>query len=313
MDQNKDSRSARNLYRLTPTARRLLTATTRGLIECVPNFSVGRDQETIEAIKQSIAAIPTVKILHQTSDQDHNRTVFTFIGPPQAVTDAAFQAIKTAAEHIDITKHQGVHPFMGVTDVCPLIPLKNISAKECLPYADQLAKRVGTELQIPVFLYEQSATRPETINLAHIRHGGYRTLPPDYVPPSNSHAGSIAIGVRDLLIAFNVNLNTNDLKIAKKIAKSIREKDGGLAKVKAIGLYLATTDTAQISMNLTDYRITPPHTVYQAIEKLAQQLGTSIKESELIGLIPQPALRKGDVEYLKLKDFSAERILDNHY
>jgi len=264
------------------------------IIECVPNFSEGKDQTIINKIVDSISEVPDIKVLHKTSDQDHNRSVITFIGPPKKVCEAAFQATKKAAELIDITTQKGVHPRRGATDVIPLIPLKNITIEELIPYAELLAQRITSELQIPTHLYEQAAKKELKQNLANIRIK--HTKPDITCHHPHKTAGETTVGVRDILIAFNVNLQTNNIKIAKEIAKNIRQPH-----LKALGLELTSQNIAQVSMNLTNYKKISPLKAYKLIEIEAKKLNTSILESELIGLIPQEALPENPEKELKLK------------
>lgn len=290
------------------------------ILECIPNFSEGRNQKTIDEILKSIQKIPQVSILNYTSDIDHNRSVITFAGEPNAVTEAAFQACKKAAELIDLDKHKGVHPRMGATDVIPFVPIKGISEKEAIKLARNLAKRIANELQIPIYLYEKCATRPERKNLANVRNIGYEKikaaidqnadLNPDFGPKKSGKAGATGIGVRFPLIAFNVNLKTNNLKIAQKIAKKIREKDDGLPKVKALAFELKHLGIVQVSMNLVDYRVTSPYKAFTAIKKEAAKHDVEILESELIGLIPAKALPKNPEKSLKLQILK-NQILEN--
>lgn len=290
------------------------------ILECIPNFSEGRNQKTIDEILKSIRKIPQVKVLNYTSDIDHNRSVITFAGEPNAVTEAAFQGCKKAAELIDLDKHKGVHPRMGATDVIPFVPIKGIRQKEAIKLARNLAERIATELQIPIYLYEKCATRPERKNLANVRNIGYEKIKaeigknpdrdPDFGPKKLGKAGATAVGVRFPLIALNVNLNTNDLKIAQLIAKKIREKDGGLPKVKALAFELKHLGIVQVSMNLVDYRVTSPYKAFIAIKKEAAKHDVEILESELIGLIPTKALPKNPEKSLKLK-ISKNQILEN--
>lgn len=286
------------------------------LIECIPNFSEGKDKNVIKKIEKAILAQKGVKIVDVHMDPDHNRSVITFFGEPKAVISAAYNAAKTAKKLINLDKHKGIHPRIGATDVIPFVPLKNITAEELKVPVKQFAKKVGEELKIPVYLYEKSALILERKNLAYIRQYPYEELkekikifPPDFGPKKIKTAGACAIGVRNILIAFNINLKTSNIKIAKKIAKKIRESNNGLKCVKALGLYLKSKNIAQVSMNLTDYRIIPPLTVFKKVNALAKKLGTSILESELIGLIPKPALPENPAKTLKLK-ISKTQILD---
>jgi len=289
------------------------------LIKCVPNFSEGRDKAKIKLIEDSIKKVKGILFLNSESDIDHNRTVITFAGEPIKVIEAAFNAIKTAAKIIDLNVHKGVHPRIGATDVVPLIPLKGITIKETVKYSIALAKRVGEKVKIPVYLYENSAIRKDRKNLALIRKGQYErlkkeiTLPektPDFGLQKMGPAGATVIGVRGILVAYNINLKTSDVEIAKIIANAVREKaKNGLKNIKALGLYLKSRDTAQVSMNLTDYKKTPPLKVFKKVETLAKKLKTKILESEIIGLIPSSALPK-NIKILKIKNFSDKKILE---
>ncbi|MBT4917531.1 glutamate formimidoyltransferase [Candidatus Peregrinibacteria bacterium] len=282
------------------------------IVECVPNFSVGKCRRRLGLIKKAIESVEEVKLLNYEGDKDHKRSVFTFIGEPKAVIEAAFRATKIASEIIDITKHKGVHPRIGATDVIPIIPIKGITFKECIKLASKLGKRIGTELKIPVYLYEKAAKHPEKKNLSNTRKTNTKLPPPDFGPKNAGTAGSTMIGVRNILVAFNINLKTKDLEVAKAIAKEVRESSGGLKHVKALGFYLKSRDITQVSMNLTDYKKTPPLKVYKLIERLAHKYKTSILESELIGLAPLASLPKDPKKILKLTSFSSEKILDNH-
>lgn len=285
------------------------------LIECVPNFSCSEPKKIAQIIK-AITSEKEVILLGYESDIDHNRTVVTFAGELQTVCSAAFEGVKKAAEVIDLEDHQGVHPRMGACDVLPLVPLKGVSDEECIEYAEKLGERIGRELNIPVFLYEKAARRPDRKNLANIRNIGFEKLKsskiePDFGPNQIGKAGAIAVGVRDILIAYNINLNTPDLKIAQKIARSIRERDGGLKSVKALGLKLKSRNLAQVSMNLTNYKETGILEVFEAVERESLKYGVEISESEIIGFPPQESLPKNFKERLKIKHFHDNRILEN--
>ncbi len=307
------------------------------LVECVPNFSEGRDKAILDAIAQQIKAVKNVTLLDVDPGADTNRTVFTMVGEPQAVVEAAFQAIKKAAELIDMSKHKGAHARMGATDVCPFIPVSEISMEECIELSKQLGQRVGDELGIPVYLYEYSATKPERTNLAVVREGEYEALPekmtkeewkPDFGPQKfNAKSGATVIGAREFLIAYNINLNTRDKKKATEIANIIREKGtlkrddkGKIVKdehgnkvyeaglfyhCKAVGWYIDEYNRAQISMNLTNYNITPPHLVLEKVRELAVERGVVITGSELVGLIPKEAIIAAGKYYLHRLDESA--------
>ena len=301
------------------------------IVECVPNFSEGRDRPKIEAIVREIESTPGVKLLDVDPGEATNRTVVTFIGSPEAVKEAAFKAIKKAAELIDMRQHKGAHPRIGATDVCPFVPVSEVTMEECVELANELAKRVAEELKIPVYLYEEAARKQERKNLANIRQGEYEGLAeklkdphwaPDYGEPVfNPSAGATVIGAREFLIAYNINLNTRDRKIAQEIASYLREsgrvkKDkngqivydrqgqpvripGKFKAVKAVGWYIDEYQIAQISINLTNYKITPPHVVFDEACRLAQKMGVRVTGSELVGLIPKEALLLAGSHYLE--------------
>jgi glutamate formiminotransferase/formiminotetrahydrofolate cyclodeaminase len=289
------------------------------LIECIPNFSEARRPEVIDQIAAAITSIEGARLLDRSSDLDHNRTVLTFAGPPFAVEEAAFRAIQTAAELIDLDAHTGEHPRIGATDVCPFVPLSGATMDDCVAIARRLGQRVGEELGIPVYLYEAAATRPERVNLENIRRGQYEGLKseiesdpnrkPDYGPSKLPKAGATVIGARAPLIAFNVYLTTADVEVAKKIAKAIRHSSGGLRYVKGLGLLVE--GRAQVSMNLTNFRETPLARVVEFIRREAGRYGVGIHHSELVGLIPQEALVDAAVWYTQLDAFHKEQILES--
>jgi len=292
---------------------------TTQLIECIPNFSEARRPEVVDQIVAAVQSVSEVKVLDRSSDLDHNRTVLTFVGSPAGVEEAAFRAIKTAAELIDLDQHTGAHPRMGATDVCPFVPLSGVTMDDCIAIAKRLGERVAGELNIPVYLYEAAATRPERANLENIRRGQYEGIKaeietnperkPDYGPSKLPKAGATVIGARNPLVAFNVYLTTDDVDIAKKIAKSIRHSSGGLRYVKGLGLLV--DGRAQISMNLTNFHDTPVARVVEFIRREAQRYGVAIHHSELVGLIPQEALVDAAVWYTQLDQFSPEQILES--
>ena len=289
------------------------------LIECIPNFSEARRPEVIDQIVAAIQSVEDVKLLDRSSDLDHNRTVLTFAGSPFGVEEAAFRAIKTASELIDLNNHTGEHPRMGATDVVPFVPLSGASMDDCIAMAQRLGERVGSELGIPVYLYEAAAMRPERANLENIRRGQYEGLKaeiesnperqPDYGPAKLGTAGATVIGARNPLIAFNVYLTTDEADIAKKIAKAIRNSSGGLRHVKALGLLVE--GRAQVSMNLTNFRETPIARVVETIRREAQRYGVGIHHSELVGLIPLEALVDAAVWYTQLDAFDKEQVLES--
>lgn len=292
------------------------------LVECVPNFSEGRNQTVLDAIGASIRAVAEVTLLGIEPDKDYHRSVVTFVGSPDGVVEAAFQATKAATELIDMSVHKGEHPRIGATDVVPFIPISGVSMEECVALARTYGERVARELGIPVYLYEYAATRPERRNLADIRRGEYEGLEkkltdpawkPDFgAPVFNAKSGATVTGARKFLIAYNVNLNTPDSKIAHEIALRIREagrpkkdaqgnavKDeqgrtvkipGTLKAVKAMGVFLEQFNIAQVSINLVDFEITPPHVAFEEVRKQARTLGVEATGSEIVGLTPKEAL-----------------------
>ena len=300
------------------------------LVECVPNFSEGRDLTKISAITKEIEATPKIKLLDVDPGDSTNRTVVTFIGIPEAVKEAAFKAIKKAAEVIDMSKHSGAHSRIGATDVCPFVPVAGVTMEDCIQLARELGERVGRELGIPVYLYEEAAQKPDRKNLATIRVGQYEGLEdkfkdpewaPDYGEPVfSAKAGATAIGAREFLIAYNINLNTKDRTLARHIAfnlrergrakrdedgKIIRDKNGKSIKVpgkfnevKAVGWYVEDYGIAQISINFTNYKISPPHLVFDEAIKEAEQIGLRVTGSELVGLIPKEAMLMAGRYYL---------------
>ena len=301
------------------------------IIECVPNFSEGRNMGLIEKITSEISQTEGVVLLDVDPGKDTNRTVVTFVGSPEGVKEAAFRAIKKASELIDMQQHSGAHPRMGATDVCPLIPVSGVTVEECVSLAREIGRRVGEELSIPVYLYEEAATRPERKNLAAIRKGEYEALPekmkdpgfaPDFGPARfNARAGATVIGVREFLLAYNINLNTRDQKAAHDIALTIREsgrakrdrqgrivKDeqgrtvklpGLLQQCKAVGWYIDEYGYAQISMNLTNYKVTNLHQAFETVDKEARKKGLRVTGSEVVGLLPKEALLQAGRYFLK--------------
>ncbi len=288
------------------------------IVECIPNFSEGRNIEVIKAIQNAIVAIAGIHILDLHSDEDHNRTVITFIGSPEAVAQAAFSAIEIAAELIDLDRHRGEHPRIGATDVVPFVPISGVTMDECVELARSLGKRVGDELNIPVYLYENAATRPDRKNLEKIRKGEYELLreiiqddpdrTPDFGPAHMGTAGATVIGARPPLIAYNIYLSTDDVSIAKNIARAVRQSSGGLPHVKALGMLVG--GKAQVSMNLTDYTQTPVAQVVEAIRHEAEGYDVSIHHSELVGLIPQAVIVEAAQWYLQLEQFKIDQILE---
>ncbi len=279
------------------------------LLECVPNFSVGNNAPALSAIGNAIESVPQVALLHQDCSAGAARTVMTFAGDPEAVAEAAFRAIAAAAEHIDMRRQLGVHPRMGATDVCPLVPLQGITMEETVQLSRKLAARIGSELNIPVYLYEHSSNAAHRKTLPQIRRGQYEGLEakmrlpgwvPDYGPAAfNAAAGATILGARDILVAFNVSIRGATPETASKIAARLRESAGGLPKLRAIGWHQADYDSAQVSMNLLDYRITSPLAAFGACEKEARAAGATITGSELIGLMPESCLLEAGIYRLQ--------------
>lgn len=289
------------------------------IVECVPNFSEGRRERVVDEIVAAMS-IAGLKMLDREMDADHNRSVITFAGEPRAVEDAAFRGIAASARLIDMDAHRGEHPRIGATDVVPFVPVRGVTMDDCVAIARRLGERVARELDIPVYLYERAATRPERRDLAYIRRGEYEALKqeiatnpdraPDFGPMRIGKAGATVIGARPYLIAYNVNLATSDLKIAKDIAATIREKNGGLPSVKAKGFMLREKNIAQVSMNLTDYTTTGMLTAFNTVKAEAAKRGVQVLESELIGMVPLQALTQVAAQALLLPKLSADQVLD---
>jgi glutamate formiminotransferase len=292
------------------------------LIECVPNFSEGRDLSKVDAIVDAMSGIAGAWVLDRTSDPDHNRSVVTLAGSPEAVAEAAIRGAGKAAELIDMTQHEGVHPRIGATDVIPFVPVGNVSMQECVA----LARRAGQELwdryRIPVYFYEAAATRPERVNLENIRKGQLELLrdaalrdpgrSPDIGEPGlHPTAGASAVGARKFLIAYNVLLNTSDVFVAREIARAIRSSSGGLPHVKAMGVEMKTRGLAQVSINLTDFEVTPLHLVFETVQHEAERCGYAVAGSEIIGLIPRKAVDLSPESFLLLENFSPAQVLEN--
>jgi glutamate formiminotransferase len=288
------------------------------LIECVPNFSEGRRVEVIDQIVGAIRAVPEVLVLDVESDADHNRSVVTFVGTPGAVVNGALAGMRAAQQLINLDEHRGAHPRLGATDVVPFIPIRDATLADCVALARELGQRAGEELGIPVYLYEEAASRPSRRNLADVRRGEYEGLKqaigsdpdraPDFGPATLTPAGATAIGARAPLIAYNVYLSTSDVDVAKKIAKVIRHSNGGLRFVKALGLLVE--GRAQVSINMTDFRSTPLHRVFELIRVEAARYGVLPTESEIVGLVPEDALLDAAEHYLQLNRFKRTQVLE---
>ena len=293
------------------------------LVECVPNFSVSREKDpaVFQGLVDTANSIPGCFVFDVQSDGNHNRCVFTLLGSPEAMGEAAFQLTKKATETIDMRRHTGQHPRMGATDVIPFIPTMDTSVEECVELSKRVAARIWDELRVPSFLYEDSASRPERRNLAACRKGQFEGMPekllePDWAPDYGERrihptAGIIAIGARMPLIAYNINLDTSDIEVAKKIAKAIRAKDGGFACCKAIGVMLEDRNLAQVSMNLTDYTKTAVYRAFEAVKMEAKRYGVPVLESEIVGLLPMQALVDCAEYYLQVAGFDPSQIMEN--
>ena len=288
------------------------------LVECVPNFSDGRNPEVYTAIADAIRAVRGTRVLNISADADHNRSVITFAGPPEAVLEGAFQAIATAARLINMDEHSGEHPRIGATDVCPFVPVRGVTMADCVALARRLGERVGAELDIPVYLYAEAATRPERVKLGDIRRGEYEKwreevgkLPerqPDFGPAEPRTTGATVIGARPFLIAYNVYLNSDDVETANKIARAVRTSSGGLLNVQALGFLVE--GQAQVSMNLLNFEKTPIYRVQEMVRREAARYGLAITRAELIGLVPQAALIDSARWYLQLDGLEEDEILE---
>ncbi len=292
------------------------------LLECVPNFSEGRRPDVVQSIVAAAQSVDGVHVLDLHSDADHNRSVLTLAGESDALSEAVFRAIQRATESIDLREHSGEHPRIGATDVVPFIPLGTSSMSDAVAAARSLGERVAKELELPVYFYEEAALRPERQNLEAIRRKGFEELrdviggDPERQPdigPSSVHpsAGAVVIGARGPLIAYNIYLNTRDVRIAKAIAKAIRHSSGGLRYVKALGLDIPARGQAQVSMNLTNYQKSAVHTVFELVRALAESYGASITDSEVVGLVPMEALVNSARHYLRMHDFASDQILES--
>jgi glutamate formiminotransferase/formiminotetrahydrofolate cyclodeaminase len=291
------------------------------IVECIPNFSEGRDSDKIELIARTITTVPRVVVLDYSMDADHNRSVITFVGEPEEVVEASVRAAAAAIELIDLNAHVGEHPRLGALDVLPFVPIKGVTMEECVVIARNAGERIANELDIPVYLYERAATRRDRVELANIRRGEFETLrdsiesDPDRKPDFGSRrvhptAGAMAVGARLPLVAFNVNLATDDLAVARKVAKAVRASDGGLLYVKALGLELKSRRQSQVSMNLVNYEETPIFRAFELVRREAARYGVAIAGSEIVGLVPQAALNACSEFYLQIENFGAELILE---
>lgn len=290
------------------------------IIECVPNFSEGRRSEVITGIIDAVRNSGPIHILDHSSDADHNRTVLTLAGEPDAVRGAVETLVRVCVESIDLTRHKGGHPRMGAVDVVPLVPIRGVDMKDCVALAREIGAAIAQRHQLPVFLYEEAATAEHRRNLANVRKGEFEGFPdkmtdPDWQPdfgPSRVHptAGCVAVGARAFLIAYNINLATSDVEVAQRIGKAIRHSNGGLRFVKAMGVMLEDRGIAQVSINMTDFTRTPLHRVFEMVRSEAARYGVSICGSEIVGLVPQDALLQAADFYLRLERFEPGRVFE---
>ncbi len=291
------------------------------IVECVPNFSEGRNEATVRALVEAVRAVPGAAVLDQTMDPDHHRAVLTFAGGPEAVAEAAFQATRAAAARLDLRRHEGGHPRVGATDVVPFVPLRGVTMRDCVELAKTVGKRIGAELNIPVFLYGEAAGHASRATLADIRRGGLPGLAsrmagdpawrPDFGPPRlHPGAGAVAVGARPILVAFNVNLGTDDLESAKAIARAVRQSNGGLAHVQAIAVPLVGRQQVQVAMNLVNIDETPVHAAFEAVRREADHRGVRVTGSELIGLVPRRALLEAEAHGVTIDAFDPSHILE---
>lgn len=292
------------------------------IVECVPNFSEGRKAEVVVALVEALERVEGALVLGTHVDPDHNRSVITFVAPPEVIVEAAVRVVGRAAELIDLSAHAGQHPRMGACDVLPFVPVRGLSIEECVAFAREAGRRIWEELGVPVYFYESAATRPERRNLADVRRGGFELLKeeiatkPERAPDVGDlrvhpTAGACIVGVRSLLIAYNVTLNTRDLSVAKQIARRVRGRDGGLLHLKALGFELETRGVVQVSMNLTSYDVTNLHDAFEAVRREAATLGVEVIASEIVGLVPQAALDRAASHFLKLENYSPDLVLEN--
>lgn len=291
------------------------------LVECVPNFSEGRKIETVERLSEAIQSVETACVLDTHIDPDHNRSVITFVAEPDFIVEAAVRAVGLSAELIDMRTHSGVHPRLGATDVLPFVPIRGVTMEDCVTLAHQAGERIARELAIPVFFYEQAAMKPERRNLEDVRRGALELLrdqiaiergrAPD-VGPLRVHetAGAIAIGARPFLIAFNINLRTTDVSIARKIARAVRSRHGGLPFVKALGFELSSRGLVQVSLNIVNYEVTGITLAYDAVRRETERAGVEIVSTEIVGLIPEKALDRSVEYFQKLENFSEDKIFE---
>ncbi|MEW6244975.1 MAG: glutamate formimidoyltransferase [Bacillota bacterium] len=290
------------------------------LVECIPNFSEGRRPEVIRQILAVIEGVEGVRLVDHSSDPNHNRSVVTFVGEPRAVKAAAFLAAEKAKQLINMEEHRGQHPRMGATDVIPFVPISGVTMEECVELARELGQEIGEKLEIPVYLYEAAATRPERKSLPNVRKGEFEGLKetihlperqPDFGPARvHPTAGATAVGARPPLIAYNINLSTSDVKVAKAIARAIRGSSGGYPSIKALGVMLEDRNVAQVTINVCNFREVPLHRVFETVKSEASRYGVTVTGSEIVGLVPMEALLDAAGFYLRLENFQPGQVLE---
>ncbi len=282
------------------------------MVECIPNFSEGRNPEIVRQIAEAIASVETACVLDRHIDPDHNRSVITFVATPDRVVAAAVAGVKRAAELIDMRRHEGVHPRIGATDVLPFVPIRGVTIDDCAALAHRAGNIIATELSSPVYYYERAAMRPDYVNLEDVRSAARSQGSPDEGPAAfHGSAGAIVVGARPFLIAFNVLLRSNDLTLARRIARAIRARNGGLPFLKALGFQLQTRSLVQVSMNLVNYEVTGMGDAYNAVRRETDALGVEIESTEIVGLVPRNALDREAEYFRKLESFSEDTILEN--
>lgn len=291
------------------------------IVECVPNFSEGRRVETIRRLCEAIGSVESAVVLGTHMDADHNRSVITFVAPPEQIVEAALRVVALASSLVDLREHKGVHPRIGATDVLPFVPVRGVTIDDCISLAHEAGQRIAGELGIPVYFYERAAMRPDRARLENVRQRGFEELREQIAINSerapdvgdrqvHERAGAIAVGARPFLIAFNVNLRTSDVSIARKIAHAIRARDGGLPCLKALGFELTSRDLVQVSMNLVNYEVTGMTQAFEAVQKEAGVYGVEIAGAEIVGLVPEAALDRNAAYFTKLENFSEGMIVE---
>lgn len=292
------------------------------IVECVPNFSNGRDPQVLDQLIEAIHSVATAVVLGSHLDPDHNRSVITFVAPPEDIVEAAVRVVREAARIIDLRDHIGEHPRIGATDVLPFVPVKGISMEACVKLAHEAGNRIANELAIPVYFYESAALRPDRVRLENVRRHGFEELgvqiaadterfPDAGKAQLHPSAGAIAVGARPFLIAFNVNLRTRDISVARRIAHAIRARDGGLPFLKALGFELQSRNLVQVSMNLVNYAVTGMDAAFEAVRVEAERIGVQIAGAEIVGLVPEAALDRNAGYFKALENFKEELVLEN--